>query len=459
MIVSKIKKAYFRLCFIRYKGKSHSELMRLENFIARRLAGSGAKSFSVLIIRIATVAIALSMTVMIVATSLITGFKNEISSKIFGFWGHIHITDNNINRTFEAYPVDVKQSFYPHLDTMDQVPYYDYRTFMGWQLGEDMVEKKTEGGIQHIQVFAHKPGIIKTKDQIEGIILKGVGNDFDWDNLAEYLKEGKAIRTQDSTASRDILISQQTSNRLKLKIGDAMTVHFVQDGDQIPRRFKVCGIYKTGLEEYDQKFALVDIRVIQEVLGWDENQVGGFEVFIDDISDLNEINEYIYLEELPMELDALTIRQKFPSIFEWLSLQDINEIVILVLMLLVAIINMMTTLMILILERTNMIGVLKALGNTDWGIRKIFLYQAAYIIGVGLFWGNLIGLSLCFIQKTFGIVKLSEADYYLNVAPIEINLWTILLLNLGTLVLTVLFLIIPSYLITSITPVKAIRFK
>ena len=433
--------------------------MRFEYFIARRLAISGKRNFSRMIIRIAIIAIALSLTVMITATALIQGFQNQISSKIFGFWGHIHITDTNLSRSFDAMPIDLNQNFYPALDTIESLPYMGPLKVLGWEWEDRLVERETHGGIRHIQVFAHNPGIIKTKDQIEGIIIKGVGQDFDWANLEDYLQEGRPIQFPDSAISREIIISRQTADRLRLQLGDSFEVNYIEDGEQLRRKYKICGIYKTGLEEYDQKFALVDIRQLQQVLGWREDQVGGFEVFIDDIRDMDIINEFVYLEAIPGHLFSETIRDKFPAIFDWLGLQDINEVVILVLMLIVALINMVTALMILILERTNMIGILKALGQTDWSIRKIFLYQAAYIIATGLFWGNLIGLGLCWIQKKFELVRLSEADYYLSVAPIEFDFWTILALNAGTLIAVILFLIIPSYLVTNITPVKAIHFK
>ncbi|MEM8907133.1 MAG: FtsX-like permease family protein [Bacteroidota bacterium] len=433
--------------------------MNVAYFLARKVAASGQQSFSRLIIRIAIVAIALSISVMIVSTALIRGFKTEISNKIFGFWGHIHIMDTDVTRSFEAAPIDINQAFYPHLDTIERIGYLDRRKVAGVELGEELVEWQTHGGVRHIQAFANKPGIIKTKNEFEGIILKGIGSDFDWSILEEYLLEGVPIQLTDSTASEDIIISQQTASRLKLKIGDRFIVHFVKGNQQLRRRFQICGIYKTGLEEYDRKFALVDIRRVQNLLGWEANQVGGFEVFIDDIRDLDQLNEYIYIEEIPNDLFSQTIRDKFPSIFEWLALQDINEIVILILMLIVAIINMVTALMILILERTNMIGILKAMGTRNWSIRQIFLFYAAYIIGIGLFWGNLIGLALCFIQDRFELIQLSEADYYLSVAPIQLDVWTLLFLNVGTLLVTLIFLILPSYLVTSITPVKAIRFK
>lgn len=399
---------------------------------------------------------------MIVATAVIKGFKNEISTKIFGFWGHIHITDININRSFlEPYPVDANQDFYPSLDTVEGVYYLEPFKFMGIQLSDELVETETKGGIDHIQKFALKPGIIKTKSEIEGIILKGIGPDFKWSFLDDYLVRGRAISLPDSAMSKEILISEQTANRLQLDTGSVFQVHFVEKGEQLRRRFTVSGIYRTGLEEYDSKFALVDIRQIQRLLGWSEDEVGGFEVFVEDIDDLQPLSDYVHYNLLPNNLSAENLRESsiFGNIFQWLDLQDVNEIVILILMITVSIINMITALMILILERTNMIGTLKALGTPNWNIRKMFLYYAAYIITLGLFWGNLIGLLLCWIQKTFGVIRLSEEDYYLAVAPIEINFWAILMINVGTLVITLLFLIIPSYLVTNIDPVKALRFK
>ncbi len=433
--------------------------MNLERFIAKRVAATNKQSFSGLIIRIAVVAVALSLAVMIVASAVISGFKTQIGEKIFGFWGHIHITSTQINRTTgEAVPIDINQDFYPSLDTVGPVKYFEKFAIFGQELPFD-VQKETKGGVSHIQVFALKPGIIKTKNEIEGIILKGLGNDFDWSFFEKYLVEGSALEMPDSASNRGIILSKQTTTRLHLNVGDPFIFNYVQDGEAFQRRFTVQGIYKTGLEEYDLKFALVDIREVQALLNWQPYQVGGFEVFIDDLSDLEIMSDYIYFEEIPSELYCESIRSKYPAIFEWLALQDINEVVIIALMIIVGLINMITALMILILERTNMIGVLKALGQTDWGIRKTFLYHAGQIILMGLFWGNLLGIGFCLLQQKFGIIQLSEENYYLSVAPIELNLWTILLLNIGALIVIMIFLIIPSWLVTKISPVKAIRFK
>ena len=321
-------------------------------------------------------------------------------------------------------------------------------------------EQVTKGGIRHIQTFALRPGIIKAGSEIEGIVLKGIAEDFDWQFMAQFMVKGDTIAWVDSLASNQILLSQQTAKRLKVDVDDTFTITFVsENSEQLQRRFTVSGIYKTGLEEYDRKFALVDIRKIQQLIGWTEDQVGGFEVFVDHIDDLDALSEYIYLEELPSSLFAESIRKKLPEIFEWLALQDVNEIVILSLMVVVAIINMITALLILILERTNMVGTLKSLGSSNWSIRKIFLYYAARIISVGVLWGNAVGIGLCLVQKYGKVIRLQEENYYLSYAPIDLNVGIIVLLNVATLLITLLFLIIPSYLVTRIDPIKAIRFK
>lgn len=427
--------------------------------MARHVAVAGKKSFSRLIIRIAIVAVALSMSVMIISTSLIRGFKTEISAKIFAFWGHIHITDSGITRNFESIPIEEGAELIEKIKGVENVEYFAQKHFLGFPVGDEMVEVRTKGGVRHVQAFAQVGGIINHKKEIEGIVLKGISTDFDWENMKNYMIEGEILSFPDDSISEDIIISETTAKRLSIKVGDKFVINFVKGKKPIRKRFQISGIYKTGLEEFDKIFALTDIRKVQELLGWSEHEVGGFEVFIDDIDDLGPLNEYIYIEELPNSLFAQTIKDKFPSIFEWLGLQDINEVVILILMIIVSVINMITALMILILERTNMIGILKAMGSSNWDIRKIFLYYAGYIVLMGLFWGNLIGLGLCIAQQKFEFITLSETDYYLSTAPIEINLWTVLLLNLGTLILTVLVLIIPTYLITRVSPVEAIRFK
>lgn len=432
--------------------------MNLPFFIARRIAFTSGNSFSKVILRIAIAAVALSVAVMIAATGLIAGFKTEISRKIFEFWGHIHISDTSYSLSYEPQPISIKQPFYPSLDTTRRIVYTAPETFLGFETGRE-IEKKSRGGIRHIQVFAHKPGIIHSKTALEGILLKGISKDFDWGNLTPYLVAGNIISMQDSAPSRDIIISQQTADRLQVGVGDKFIVHFVKDREQLRRLFQICGIYKTGLEEYDRRFAICDIRQTQNLLGWEDDQVAGFEIWLDDLRDLDLYNDYIYNEVLPPDLLSVSIRNKFPAIFEWLELQDYNEIVILGLMLAVAIINMITALMVLLLEHTSLIGILKALGESNKQIRHIFLYYAAVITMTGMFWGNLIGLGFCFLEDKFHLIHLNEADYYLSYAPVKFNWFAIVGVNVGTLVITVLFLLLPALWISTIAPVKAIRFR
>jgi lipoprotein-releasing system permease protein len=432
-------------------------------FIASRVAASGQKSFARLIIRIAIAAVALSIAVMIIANALIKGFKSEISDKMFSFWGHIHITSAQQTTTYEPIPINADQSFLPTLKAMKTLPDSFLKTERFLEATEgnytEGVSKPSFGGIKHVQAYATKAGIIKTKDNFEGIILKGVGADFNWSFINQYIVEGRKLFPCSEESCNEILISKSTADRLNLKLNGKFIVHFVQNNAQEQRLFQIVGIYKTGLEEYDKKFALVDIQPIQKLLGWSSNQIAGYEVFVDDIRDLNRMNNFIYNELISNQYSAQTIRQEQPSIFEWLDLQDVNEKVILGLMLLVGIINMVTALLILILERTNMIGTLKSLGSSNWSIQRIFLYYGAIIICIGLLIGNVVGIGLAFLEQKFKFIKLSEADYYLSYAPIKFDIFTILSLNLGTLIITTLFLLLPTLLVLSISPVKAIQFK
>ncbi len=434
--------------------------MNLPFFIAKKVIGNQNQSFAKLIIRIAIIAIALGMSVMIVATSLIRGFKEEISSKIFGFRGHVHIMDYEAVRSnsYETFPISIDQDFYPDLDTIGYARYPAPVKILGYEFEDWVREKETKGGVDHIQMYVQKIGVIKTKKEIEGIIIKGIGKDYNWEHLQKFIKEGEILLYNDTLKNDGIIISEQTAKRLELSLGNRLLVYFVTGDDQIQKRFEVKGIYKTGLEEYDTKFALIDLRVLQDVYGWKEDQVSGFEVFVENIDDLEPLSEVIY-DNLPMDLYSSNIKDMEPNIFGWLDLQNTTEVFILVLMIIVGIINMVTALIILILERTNMIGILKAMGAKNAVIRHVFLYYGAYITSIGLLIGNIIGISLCLIQKYAKIIRLPEEDYYVSVAPISLDFLLILGLNIGTLIITVLVLIIPSILVNFIAPVKAIRFK
>jgi lipoprotein-releasing system permease protein len=406
--------------------------MNLELFISRKLAFSSGQSFSRFVVRVATIAVALSVAVMIIAGAIVQGFQEEISNKVFGFWGHISIRSYEQNNSYGEEPVSKNQPFYPSLE---KVP-----------------------GIRHIQVVATKAGIMKTSSDIEGIVLRGIGNDFDWSFLKQYIIDGNIFIPGDSASRNKIIISETTAERLKLKVGDNILIYFVQEPMRY-RKLKISGIYKTGLDEYDRLYALVDIGLIQRLNNWDNDEVGGFEVFINNVNDLDRIGNVINEDYVGEKMQAKTMRQINPNLFDWLDLQNMNERVIIILMILVAVINMTTVLLILILERTNMIGVLKSLGASNWMIRKIFLYHAVYITSLGLLIGNVIGIGLSLAQRYFHIIRLDEQSYYVSVAPILIQPAYVIAVNVGTLLICFLTLIIPSYLVSRISPVKAMRFE
>lgn len=430
--------------------------MNFSHFIAQRVSFSKNKSFTKVIVRFAIISIALSLATMILTVSILDGFQKEISSKVYGFWGHIHITDTNINRSFEQIPIDKRAAYIDEIRDIGGIEYEVPMEIWGIPLGDRMRTVSSKGGVHHVQPFALAPGIINTQNEFGGILLKGIDEEFDWSYHDDFLDTGKPIDLT-GALTEDIIISKITSNKYGLDVGDRLIISFVKGKRQTKKRFQVKGIYNTGLEEYDDRFAFVDLRRVQEILGWQEHQVSGIEIFLDDVEDVQVINEYLY-ELVPIKMYTETITAKYPAIFEWLKLQDINMVVILILMVIVAVINMITALLILILERTNMVGTLKSLGASNWQIRKVFLINAGYIILFGLLIGNILGLSLCFLQDKFHFIKLDEANYYLSYAPVLISTWKVILLNLLCFITTVIFLIIPSYLVTKISPVKALRF-
>ncbi|MCF8349653.1 MAG: ABC transporter permease [Bacteroidales bacterium] len=408
--------------------------MNTELFIARHIVTRSRENFSRPVILLAIAAIALGLAVVIIAISVVTGFQQEISDKVTGFGAHIQIGPYSGNVSYEKTPISKNQSFYPALDRMEEV--------------------------RKIQVFALKAGIIKENDQIQGVVLKGVGPDYDWSFFSDKIIKGEPLNIKDSAETDDVLISRVLANLLKLEVGDPLRMYFIA-GDQSKtrgRRFTIKGIYETGLEEFDKLYVIGDIKHIRDLNYWKPDQVGGFEVLLYDFDDLDEVTEKIF-SNINYELDAQSIRDLYPQIFDWLELQDKNVIVILVLVVLVAAVTMISTLLILILGRTNMIGILKALGARNISIRKVFLYNAAYIIGIGLFWGNLFGIGLCLLQEYTGLITLDQESYYMDVVPINLNLWYILLVNADALLINLFILITPSYIIAKITPIKAIRFS
>jgi len=411
-----------------------AQKLNFELFIAKRILSKDKGNFSRPIVRISQASIALGLAVMIISVAVTTGFKSAISNKVTGFSSHIQITSFDNNKTFELAPVEMNQPFYPSIND--------------------------SAGIKHIQVFATKSGLMKTKDQIQGIVMKGIWTDFDASFFEKSIIAGSMLKIDPTKRTDSILISRKIADKLFFKPGDEVRVYFINPDESSPRgrKFIVVGIYETGLDEFDNQYILGDIRHIQKLNNWTDTQVSGFEIFLDDYSSIDQNWEKIY-NNIGYELNATSIKEAFPQIFDWLDLQDMNVIIILVLMIAVAVINMISTLLILILEKTNMIGVLKALGSKSASIRKVFLYNAAFIVGKGLLWGNTFGLSLALLQQRFQLFKLDQESYYVSYVPIHLDLWAVLALNLGTLLLCVLFLLIPSYVIARISPVKAIRWE
>ncbi len=410
--------------------------MNYELFLAKRIttAKHYKSSVSSPIIKIAITAIALGMIIMLITISSVFGLQYKIKEKISGFNGHIQITnyeDNNSQITIT--PISIEQEFYPTFTAIE--------------------------GVKNVQTFATKGGIIRTKTDFEGVIFKGVDSEYDWSFFKTYLTQGTLLSISDETSNL-VLISELTADRLDLKVGDKFNLFFMKDDlnkASNVRVLSIAGIYNSGFKDFDENYVLGDIKHIQRLNKWKPNQIGGFEVLLEDFDKLEEKGDEIY-KEVTATLNAQTISEKYPAIFDWLQILDTNIIVIISIMILIAGINMITALLVLILERTQMIGVLKALGSSNWSIRKIFLYNAAYLIAIGLFWGNLIGIGLLLIQKYFGVVKLDPENYYVSEAPVYLGIEYILILNVGTLVLCLFMLLIPSYIVSKISPVKAIKF-
>jgi lipoprotein-releasing system permease protein len=414
--------------------------LKTENFIANRLTNreEAKGNLSRPFIRIATIAVALSLGVMIIAVAIITGFKSEISEKTIGFGSHIQIINFDRNMSFETTPINSNQEFIPELLSID--------------------------GIKHIQPFAVKPGIIKTDTDIQGVVLKGITENFDWSFFQKNLKQGNVLSINDSTTSNNVVISKTLSLLLSLNVGDKFDMFFVQEPPRF-RRFTVEGIYDSQMAEFDRLFLICDLRHIQQLNGWDPNQVTGLEILIKDfkkIQDLTfrveDIVAFQFLDD-GSRLRVQSIIEKYPQIFDWLGIQDLNVIILLVLMVAVAGINMISGLLIIILERTHMIGILKALGAENRLIRNIFIIQSGHIIARGLLWGNIIGIGLCLLQHYSGIFKLDEANYYLSTVPINIDALHIVIINIGTFIVTISMLLIPSMVVSRISPDKTIKFE
>lgn len=414
--------------------------MNLSLFIARRIYSGKevGKQVSKPAVTIAMAGIAIGLAVMIVSVSVAIGFKNEIRSKVIGFGSHIQVSNFDSSLSYETRPVVCNDSMMRALSSVQ--------------------------GVKHVQRYSTKPGMIKTADSFQGIVLKGVGKEFDPTFLRQNLVEGSVPTFAEESPANEVLISKALANKLHLKLGDKIFTYYIQ-GELKARRLTIKGIYQTNFSEFDNAFLITDIRTVNRLSQWEPEQATGMEIQIKNYDELQVVARRLF-HHVDKEVDKYggvyyeqTVEQLNPSIFAWLSLMDMNVWVILILMIGVAGFTMISGLLIIILERTNMIGVLKALGASNFSIRKIFLYFSVFLIGKGMFWGNVVGLLFYFVQSQFGIFKLDPQTYYVDRVPVEFNLWFFLLLNLGTFLASVLMLVGPSYLIAKIHPAKSIRFE
>jgi len=402
------------------------------SFISARITFKSKRTFSKLIVRIAIIGIMLGLGVMILSLAIVKGFKHEIRNKVRGFAGDIRVVKFDLNNSYQSssFPAD-----------------------------SEFVKRALKSPfITHVMPVATKPGIVKANNEIEGVVLKGVDKNYDWSYFKKMMVAGEVISFADSVeAQKEIMISQTTADRLKLKVGDKLLMYFVED-DLRKRQFKIKGIFNIGVEEVDKTFVIGALSLINRLNNWKLNEIGQYELRV---ADFDHINEAAYALEtvLPVKLKEYTIEEDYPTIFEWLNLLDVNSVVMLVLMVAVAVINMISALLIMILERTAMIGMLKAMGASNWAIRKIFLINASYLIGFGLLLGNLLGIGLGYFQMYTHFFQLDQASYYMTFVPVEFNIFDIVALNIGTLIICLLVLIIPSTLVSRISPVKAIQFK
>ncbi|MBC8005707.1 MAG: ABC transporter permease [Verrucomicrobia bacterium] len=417
--------------------------MNTNLYIARRIfsAKENKQNLSHKIVNIALFGIVLGLIVLILAVAIVTGYKSEVGKKVIGFGSHLQIVTLDTNQSFETTSISEKQPFTDELSTIE--------------------------GISHVQVFATKPGIIRTDEEIHGVVLKGIGPDFDWSFFEGNKIAGDIFQVQDTVRNNKVWVSKQMADLLKLKLGDPLYMFFYDPTETLPRqrRFELAGIYKTSLEEFDRMFVLVDINHIRRLNNWENDQVSGFEIFVKDFKNISNqeraVNNLLLRYTTPESpvLQVVSIKEKYAHIFDWLGLLDMNVWVILTLMILVAGFNMVSSLLVIILERTQMIGILKSLGAHNWSIRKVFLYFSVMMIIKALIWGNLIGIGICLIQQYTHVLKLDPTSYYLEYVPVNLRIWHLVLLNVGTVVITMLMLLIPSYFITKVSPEKTIRFE
>ncbi len=384
--------------------------------------------------RVAVGAIALGIAAMMLSIAVLKGFKGEVTAKQRGFFGDITLSNYDLNSSYEPAPIELTPA--------------------------EISELRAVPGVTDVRHFATKAGIINVNNEVEGVLFKGIDSSYNQRFLAGTLVAGLPIDFADSAkAITQVLLSQHTANRLQLAVGDDFILYFVQlEGRPRPRKFEIAGIFHTGVEELDNTYVVGALSLVRRLNNWETGTVGGYEVAIDDFDKLESITEVVRTQ-VPLTVDAISVRDQLPEIFQWLDLLDVNTVIILILMVVVAVVNMVSALLIIILERTSMIGILKALGYGEAGMRKVFLYQAAYLIGLGLLLGNLLGYGLYWFQRETHYFKLDEASYYVSYIPLDINLFEVILLNVGIAGIALAVLLIPSYLIGRISPIKAIQFQ
>jgi len=417
--------------------------LRVASFIANRIAfnqskGSGSqKSFSRFIIRLSIVATIISVAVMIVTLAFVNGFQETVSNKVFSFCGHIRVQYKQAERAAIAEETPIEKN-----DTA-------------------VAAIKKDPRVKSIHPFATRYAILKTKDEMEGVMIKGLDSTYDINHLKPFLKEGRWLQFNDSSYSREVIVSEHTAKQLNLKLNDRILIYFIRpDGSLRPDRLDVIGIYKTGIDDYDKNFAIGDLKLIQRLNEWKPSEIGGYEIFLYDYKQMTKTSEDLFaLIAFPERWDTKPIRDIYPNIFDWLNMQDVTRNVLLGFMILVAVINLITCLIILVLERIRMVGVLKAIGASDWTVQKIFLRHSLIITLTGIIIGTAFGLSLLYLQQTTGFIKLKEEAYYMSEAAVKIVWWQVGAVCAGTFLVSLLVLAIPSYIVRRVQPVKAIQFR
>ena len=406
--------------------------MNAATFISKRIFSLSKENLSSTVMRIAVTSVALGIAIMLISIAVVVGFKNQIKDKVIGFVAPIHIQALNQNESIEETPFVLDSVLRARLDK----PF-----------------------ITEMHPTANKAGIIKTDDEIQAVVLKGVNADYNWSYIKSYMVAGETPQYVENERSNDVAISNIIAHKMNLKVGEPVRIWFVdQDMKARGRKFNVKGIYETGLQECDERYVYCDLGHIRKLNGWNNDEIGHLEIWVDNEKNLNDYNNQIYYS-IPTSLVSYTAMETYPQIFDWLELQDMNVVIIIVLMLLVAGITIISMLLIIILERTSTIGLLKAMGASNGLIRSIFLKRSCRILLIGMIIGNVFGIGLCLIQKLTNIISLSPESYYLSAVPIELNIWYILELNVGTLVLWILMLLLPTMLINNIRPSKSIRFE